>query len=64
MAAAIGAYLAHFGLVFACFDFALEPGGRWTYYEANPNGQWAFFDPPITRRIMRALADLLQEGQP
>jgi hypothetical protein len=37
---------------------------HWVFYEANANGQWAFFDPPVTEQITVALADLLQEGQP
>ncbi|WP_236537789.1 hypothetical protein [Spiractinospora alimapuensis] len=42
------AYLAHYGLVFGCFDFAVtgtgsEPGD-WVWLECNPNGQWGFLD--------------------
>ncbi|MFD4996097.1 hypothetical protein [Streptomyces buecherae] len=39
-------YLAAFGLVFGCFDFALagaaHEAASWVFIEANPNGQWGF----------------------
>lgn len=54
------AYLAHFGLVFGAFDFALTSGGEWVFLECNPNGQWAWFTDPIPHLIAAAIADRLE----
>lgn len=56
----VRAYLEAFGLAFGAFDFGLDADGRAWLYECNPNGQWAWFPDPITRRIASALADRLQ----
>lgn len=64
--AALHGYLDRFGLVFGCFDFALEPDGdgaepyRWTFIECNPNGQWGWL--PDSDAIADAFADTLLEG--
>ncbi|MFD8521888.1 hypothetical protein ACFV2D_17970 [Streptomyces capillispiralis] len=59
--AALHAYLASFGLVFGCFDFALTGDGddpqHWTAIECNPNGQWGWL--PDAYDITEAFADLL-----
>ncbi|MGP3734337.1 ATP-grasp ribosomal peptide maturase [Streptomyces sp. GDS52] len=59
--AALHAYLASFGLVFGCFDFALTGDGddpeHWTAIECNPNGQWGWL--PDAEDITEAFADLL-----
>ncbi|MGP3955598.1 hypothetical protein ACTWPT_06335 [Nonomuraea sp. 3N208] len=65
---ALYAYLDFFGLVFGCFDFALEEGGAdrhqssemWTFIECNPNGQWGWL--PDFDVIAHAFADVLLEG--
>ncbi|WP_432119143.1 ATP-grasp ribosomal peptide maturase [Streptomyces sp. bgisy032] len=58
---ALHAYLASFGLVFGCFDFALTGGGdlpeHWTAIECNPNGQWGWL--PDAPDIAEAFADVL-----
>ncbi|MEU1407982.1 ATP-grasp ribosomal peptide maturase [Streptomyces sp. NPDC005728] len=59
--AALHSYLASFGLVFGCFDFALtgdgdEPGDWWAI-ECNPNGQWGWL--PDAPAITTAFADIL-----
>lgn len=59
---AVRAYLDTFGLSFGAFDFALTAGGQWVWLETNPNGQWAFVDPPTCAAITAALADCLQKG--
>ncbi|MFD9904045.1 ATP-grasp ribosomal peptide maturase [Streptomyces sp. NPDC059063] len=55
-------YLAAFGLVFGCFDFALTAAapdpGSWVFIEANPDGQWGFV--PDAPAITEAFADILQ----
>ncbi|MFJ3337523.1 ATP-grasp ribosomal peptide maturase [Streptomyces sp. NPDC086766] len=59
--AALHAYLASFGLVFGCFDFALTGDGddpeHWTAIECNPNGQWGWL--PDAPAITEAFADVL-----
>ncbi|MFD3734770.1 hypothetical protein [Streptomyces sp. NPDC058632] len=59
--AALHAYLASFGLVFGCFDFALTGDGddpeHWTAIECNPNGQCGWL--PDAEDITEAFADLL-----
>lgn len=60
LAEGVRAYLDAFGLVFGAFDFGLDADGRAWLYECNPNGQWAWFPDPVTRRIACALADRLQ----
>ncbi|MFF3557763.1 ATP-grasp ribosomal peptide maturase [Streptomyces tsukubensis] len=61
VARALHDYLASFGLVFGCFDFALTDDGRapehWTAIECNPNGQWGWL--PDADRIAEAFADIL-----
>ncbi|MFH9420062.1 ATP-grasp ribosomal peptide maturase [Streptomyces sp. NPDC017529] len=59
---AVHAYLDVFGLSFGAFDFALTADGQWVWLETNPNGQWAFVDPPTCAAITSALADCLQKG--
>ncbi|MFE4290384.1 MvdC/MvdD family ATP grasp protein [Streptomyces sp. NPDC056647] len=54
-------YMQVFQLVYGAFDFALTSDGRWIFLECNPNGQWAFVDPPAVRRITVALANALTE---
>ncbi len=62
---ALRAYLDHFGLVFGCFDFALESGEtgndpyRWIFLECNPNGQWGWL--PDAGAIAGAFAETLLE---
>ncbi|MEV4224787.1 ATP-grasp ribosomal peptide maturase [Nonomuraea sp. NPDC049725] len=59
--AATRTYLDSFGLVFGCFDFAIEAGtGRWVFIECNPNGQWAWL--PEARTMAQAFAHEILEG--
>ncbi|MFD7596337.1 ATP-grasp ribosomal peptide maturase [Kitasatospora sp. NPDC059812] len=62
VAAAVARYLGAFGLVFGAFDFAVDTARCWNFFECNPNGQWAWFPPPMTDLIAEALADRLQRG--
>ncbi|MEU0439873.1 ATP-grasp ribosomal peptide maturase [Streptomyces sp. NPDC006186] len=59
--AALRNYLASFGLVFGCFDFALTGDGEhpedWWVLECNPNGQWGWL--PDAPAITEAFADVL-----
>ncbi|MBB5109813.1 ATP-grasp ribosomal peptide maturase [Streptomyces spectabilis] len=65
LAKPIRAYLDAFGLIFAAFDLGLDHEGRTWWYEANPNGQFAWFPPAITQRLVSAVADQLHcAGEP
>ncbi|MFG3287855.1 ATP-grasp ribosomal peptide maturase [Streptomyces sp. NPDC048179] len=59
--AALHSYLASFGLVFGCFDFALTGDASapedWWALECNPNGQWGWL--PDAPAIADAFADML-----
>ncbi|MFD0883852.1 ATP-grasp ribosomal peptide maturase [Streptosporangium algeriense] len=63
---ALRAYLDAFGLVFGCFDFALEETGqaaepyRWIFIECNPNGQWGWL--PDSDAIADSFAETLLQG--
>ncbi len=58
----ITSYLAHFGLFFGAFDFALGVDGTPWFLECNPNGQWAWLEDPTGLPMTAALADLLEKG--
>jgi hypothetical protein len=45
LTAALYRYLSFFGLVFGCFDFAIDREGQWWFLECNPSGQWAWLEP-------------------
>ncbi|MEZ0095338.1 ATP-grasp ribosomal peptide maturase [Streptacidiphilus sp. EB129] len=57
---ALNAYLAHFGLVFGAFDFAVDRQGQWWFLECNPSGQWAWLEPETGLPMVAAMADLLE----
>jgi ATP-grasp ribosomal peptide maturase len=57
------AYLARFGLTFGCFDFALDQAETPYFLECNPNGQWAWFEPPTGLPLTAAFADALEGPQ-
>ncbi|MFD9059177.1 ATP-grasp ribosomal peptide maturase [Streptomyces albidoflavus] len=58
---ALHSYLAAFGLVFGCFDFALTGEGDrledWVFIECNPNGQWGWL--PDADAIAESFAEIL-----
>lgn len=57
------AYLARFGLTFGCFDFAMGQDGTPYFLECNPNGQWAWFEPPTGLPLTAAFADALEGSE-
>ncbi|MGP3979574.1 ATP-grasp ribosomal peptide maturase [Streptomyces sp. KR80] len=61
---ALYAYLAHFGLVFGAFDFAIDRQGRWWFLECNPSGQWYWLEPETGLPMLAAMADLLERTTP
>jgi ATP-grasp ribosomal peptide maturase len=54
------AYLTQFGLKFGCFDFAVDRHGAPHFLECNPNGQWAWMEPPTGLPMAAAFADALE----
>jgi ATP-grasp ribosomal peptide maturase len=54
------AYLKRFGLKFGCFDFAVDRHGAQHFLECNPNGQWAWMEPPTGLPMAAAFADALE----
>lgn len=55
----VAAYLKHFGLSFACFDFTVDHSGQWWFLEAGANSQWGWLEHetglPIADAIARQL---------
>jgi len=48
-----------FGLRFAAIDLALDQKGQYTFFEINPNGQWAWIEQITGQPLAAALADEL-----
>lgn len=57
VSAAVDAYMSAMGLTYAAHDFAVEPGGRWVWFEANPAGQfgWLHEVVPVAETIAETL---------
>jgi ATP-grasp ribosomal peptide maturase len=53
-------YLKRFGLMFGCFDFAVDSSDVPYFLECNPNGQWAWMEPPTGLPMTAAFADALE----
>jgi glutathione synthase/RimK-type ligase-like ATP-grasp enzyme len=53
------ALCAHYGLHFGAIDLARRPDGGYTFFEINPNGQWAWVEQRTGLPLRAALADLL-----
>ncbi|MFI1099824.1 ATP-grasp ribosomal peptide maturase [Streptomyces melanogenes] len=60
--AAVLRFLAHFGLSFGAFDFAVAADDVWWFLECNPNGQWGWLEAAAGLPITTAIADLLENG--
>lgn len=52
--------MAELGLYFGALDFAVTPGGRWVFFEVNPNGQWHWLAVKAGIPLVEAMADALQ----
>ncbi|HTT93637.1 MAG TPA: hypothetical protein VMF55_03135 [Solirubrobacterales bacterium] len=50
---------AGYGLRFGAIDLALRPDGGYSFFEVNPNGQWAWIEQLTGAPLSSALADLL-----
>jgi glutathione synthase/RimK-type ligase-like ATP-grasp enzyme len=53
------ALVRHYGLGFGAIDLARRPDGGYTFFELNPNGQWAFVEQLTGQPLRSCLADLL-----
>ena len=42
--AQLHALMKSYSLRFGAIDMAVSDSGRWTFFEINPNGQWAWLD--------------------
>jgi len=51
--------LKHYRLSFGAIDLARGHDGSYTFFEVNPNGQWAFIEQRTGQPLRAALADLL-----
>jgi hypothetical protein len=49
----------HYGLSFGAIDLARREDGGYTFFELNPNGQWAFIEQRTGQPLRARLADLL-----
>ncbi|MDT3398139.1 ATP-grasp ribosomal peptide maturase [Streptomyces sp. B1866] len=61
---ALHRFLDRFGLLFGCFDFALDTDGALWFLELNPNGQFAWLADATGLPMAAAMADLLRKGLP
>jgi glutathione synthase/RimK-type ligase-like ATP-grasp enzyme len=58
------ALCAHYGLQFGAIDLARTPDGGYSFFEINPNGQWAWVEQRTGIPLRSALADLLLTALP
>ncbi|WP_116091581.1 hypothetical protein [Sphingomonas crusticola] len=52
------------GLVFGCFDFAIDRDGNYIFLEVNPQGNWLWGDEMLGLFQLQAMAEFLISGQP
>ncbi|MDJ0344216.1 hypothetical protein QMK19_28835 [Streptomyces sp. H10-C2] len=60
VAAAIRTYMKWMGLTYAAHDFVVRTDGRWTFYEANPSGQFAWLNEKVEFPLADTIADTLK----
>jgi glutathione synthase/RimK-type ligase-like ATP-grasp enzyme len=53
-----------YGLRFAAIDLARRTDGGYTFFELNPNGQWAWIEQRTGLPLSASLADELTGGRP
>lgn len=53
--------VAGYDLAFGAIDLARRPDGGYTFFELNPNGQWAWLEQRTGLPLRSRLADLLLE---
>jgi hypothetical protein len=59
LSAACRQLVSGYGLQFGAIDLARRRDGGYTFFEINPNGQWAFVEQRTGLPLRRHLADLL-----
>jgi glutathione synthase/RimK-type ligase-like ATP-grasp enzyme len=52
----------HYGLLFGAVDLARRPDGGYSFFEVNPNGQWAWVEQRTGLPLRARLTDLLVGG--
>jgi glutathione synthase/RimK-type ligase-like ATP-grasp enzyme len=55
-------FVSGYGLAFGAIDLARRPDDGYTFFELNPNGQWAWLEQRTDLPLRARLADLLLEG--
>lgn len=64
VAAGVRALMRTFHLYFGALDFAVQPDGRWKFFEINANGQYRWLEKKcVGVGISEALADALADGK-
>lgn len=53
----------HYGLRFGAIDLARRPDGGYTFFEINPNGQWAWIEQRTGVPLRARLADMLTRSR-
>jgi hypothetical protein len=56
------ALVKHYGLLFGAIDLGRRPDGGYTFFELNPNGQWAWLEHRTGLPLRSRLADLLESA--
>lgn len=64
VASACVALCRRFGLRFGAIDLAHRPDGGYTFFEVNPNGQWAWVEQRTGMPLRARMADLLLSQEP
>ncbi|MFD4349717.1 MvdC/MvdD family ATP grasp protein [Streptomyces coelicoflavus] len=59
VATAVRRFLAHYGIAFGSFDFAVTPAGQWVFFENNPCGTWSWVENRTGLPIAAAHAEYL-----
>jgi len=63
VAAQCVALCGRFGLHFGAIDLALRPDGAFTFFEVNPNGQWAWVEQRTGLPLRAQMVSLLASGR-
>jgi glutathione synthase/RimK-type ligase-like ATP-grasp enzyme len=62
LAARCRTLVEHYGLLFGAIDLGRRPDGGYTFFELNPNGQWAWLEHRTGLPLRSRLADLLESA--
>ncbi len=56
------ALMRRLDIVFGCFDFIVQPDGRYVFLEVNQAGQFLFVENETGQPLLDAFAELLRQG--